>query len=138
MDIKAWLLLGVILVALAVTGYVPLWVVLVFGAVWLAYSGYLSRRRTKEEEDQEQQLIAQEAPELLGMDFVTRTTFMLKAADEFAATASSEDKQRCIDEVQKTKAAFEAQKKIMPAWLIHAIMRTIQSEAVNSPGNRAS
>lgn len=138
MDTKALLFFGLILLALATFSVVPFWVLLVFGAGWLAYSGHESRKVMNEKERREQELIAQEAPELLGMDFVTQTTFMLKAADEFAATASPEDKQRYVNEVQKTEAAFEAQRKTMPAWCCFVIMRTIQSESAESPVNGAN
>lgn len=138
MDKKAWLFFGAILVALVVGDAIPSWVLLIFGAGWLAYAGHASRKLRKDEEDREQQLIVQEAPELLGMDFVTRATFMMKTAEEFAANTSPEDKQRYADAVRESKALFEEQNKVMPAWICFVTMRKIQSDDIESKSSHAT
>lgn len=128
MDSKAWLALGAILAALALGRVVPWWIMLVFGASWLVYWQNVSRKQAQAQEAREQDLIAQEAPELAGMDFVTRAAFMLKAAEEFAANASPEARARFTYEVVKTQAAFKVENKVIPVWLVHVLLRSTEQE----------
>ena len=78
------------------------------------------------EEAEEEAHIAREAPEVAGMDFVKRTSYLLKAADDFSAAASTAEKEDYLDSVAKMKDLFASKGKAMPSWFHLVIIRMIE------------
>ena len=128
MDTKAWVTLGLLLLLLVLGSIVPVWTLAVYGCSWLVFAQYQARRVEREHVEREQAHLAREAPELVGMDFVQRGAYMLKAADEFAVHASEEQKAELAAAVELSRRMFKDKGEAMPEWLIFAMMRIAQKK----------
>lgn len=131
-DLRAFIVIAAGLTIAAIFGLVPTWVAVV--AVIIAGAAIGQHYRTKNEAArlEEHRLLAAYsdlepyADEIKEMEFVERTSYVLKAAEEFNATSPDEIKAIFKREVAKAQANWQESGLVMPSWFVFALMRKCQ------------
>lgn len=93
---------------------------------WQANREQAARARRSLALNDDQELIAQQVPELVGMTDVQGMAYTLQQVDQWKATASAEQLSEFFRRGHESMAAFERDGLIMPYWGSLWILRTYQ------------
>lgn len=127
------LALGVVAVGLVIYGYsrdgFGLGALAVFFLWWAD-----NDRKQSGAKERENQLIAENVPELVGKDFVHASTYILDAIDKFKAGASANAQQRFFDALTQHQAEWTRHGTPMPQWATLKLLREVETEFSNVNG----
>lgn len=86
----------------------------------------LARESVRISEDQD--AIAEHAPELVGMDFVEGGAFILREIEAFNATATPDESAELAGRLMGSQRSWAADGLTMPYWANLVVLRRLQAE----------
>lgn len=97
-------------------------------AIFLLWWADNDRKQVRAQQ-QEQQLIAEHAPELAGKDFVQSAAYVLEAIEAFKNRADPSARLRFAEALSEQQAQWAARGEPMPVWATLKLLREHKSDA---------